>query len=84
MFDATTPAFTHVFIPAELFGVLQSYLGARPAAETGRLLVALENCPTGFINAPSPVEVELAEGDSVLNPRAEVVADEDRDIDTND
>lgn len=61
MFDATTPAFTHVFIPAELFGVLQSYLGARPAAETGRLLVALENCPTGFINAPVPVAEEAAE-----------------------
>lgn len=53
MFDAPTPAFTHVFIPAELFGVLQSYLGARPAAETGRLLVALESCPSGSVNAPA-------------------------------
>ena len=53
MFDAAPPAFTHVFIPAELFGVLQSYLGVRPAAETGRLLVALESCPTGFVNAPA-------------------------------
>ena len=58
MFDAAPPAFTHVFIPAELFGVLQSYLGARPAAETGRLLVALESCPTGHVNAPVPVEIE--------------------------
>ena len=55
MFDATAPAFTHVFIPAEMFGILQAYLGARPAAETGRLLVALESCPTGLINAPSLV-----------------------------
>ena len=53
MFDTAAPAFTHVFIPAELFGVLQSYLGVRPAAETGRLLVALESCPTGFVNAPA-------------------------------
>ena len=66
MFDATTPAFTHVFIPAELFGVLQSYLGARPAAETGRLLVALENCPTGFVDAPTPAAAGIGdeEGDT--------------------
>ena len=39
MFDAPTPAptpaFAHVFIPAELFGVLQSYLGAGPVRFKG-------------------------------------------------
>ena len=65
MFDAPTPAFTHVFIPAELFGVLQSYPGVRPAAETGRQLVALESCPTGFVNAPAAPGTGNEEGDTL-------------------
>ena len=37
--------FSHVALTADLFRAIHAYLGQRPAAETGRLLLALESSP---------------------------------------
>ena len=49
-------AFSHVALTADLFRALHAYLGQRPAAETGRLLLALEGSPACNINATPLVE----------------------------
>lgn len=49
-------AFNHVALTADLFRALHAYLGQRPAAETGRLLLALEGSPACNINGTPPVE----------------------------
>lgn len=60
-------AFSHVALTADLFRALHAYLGQRPAAETARLLLALEGSPACNINATPPAE---AVGDAVPAPSA--------------
>ena len=60
-------AFSHVALTADLFRALHAYLGQRPAAETARLLLALEGSPACNVNVPSPVE---AVGESAPSPSA--------------
>ncbi|MEO8245092.1 MAG: hypothetical protein ABI832_22635 [bacterium] len=49
-------AFSHVALTADLYRSLHAYLENRPAAETGRVLLALEGSPACNINATPPVE----------------------------
>lgn len=43
MTDPVAP--THFVLTTEIAKAIQAYLGQRPAAETARMLVALEACP---------------------------------------
>ena len=60
-------AFSQVALTADLFRALHSYLGQRPAAGTGRLLLALGGSPACTVNDPSPVE---AVGEASAAPSA--------------
>lgn len=54
-------AFSHVAVPADLFRAVHAYLGQRPAAETARLLLALEASPACNIGLPAAAEIDRAE-----------------------